>query len=81
MVGNMRATYRSPPSDNSAASHDCAATINYATIVAACAAIFIVRVTIAAAAIVTTPYNCSPSNHCSTSINGAAPANCGGSVN
>jgi hypothetical protein len=80
MVGNMRATNRSSAPDDSATSYDRAAAINSATVVTACAAIFIVRVTIAAA-IVTTPYNCSPSNDCSTSINGTPTMNCGASVN
>ena len=81
MVSNMStSSMYCSASDNRATSYDRAAAINSATIVTACAAIFIVRVTIAAA-IVTTPYNCSPSNDCSTSINGTSPANCGGSVN
>jgi len=75
MVGNMRATYRGSASDNSATSYDRAAAINSAS-----AAIFIVRITIAAA-IVTTAYNCSSSNDRSTSINGTPPVNCGASVN
>jgi hypothetical protein len=69
MVGDMRATYCSSASDNSATPYDRAAAIN-----SACAAIFIVRVTIAAA-IVTTPYNCPSSNDCSASINGTPPVN------
>jgi hypothetical protein len=85
-VGNMGtpSTYGGSASNNSATSHDRAATVNSTTVVGASTAILIVRITIAAT-VVTAAHNCcaandcSPSNDCSTSISGTMP-NCGAPV-